>query len=576
MHVFTHAGEFTVSVDIVDMHGCSATLYKQIMVEELPVPEFTYDVDLCDSIFQFTDLSYANGFEIVTRTWDFGDGTPPVVLSGTGNGDVIHEFEEYGTYEVSLQLEGSNGCFNSISQEVVYEACLLPGFAVLGDLSCQFAEVIFSDSSSVTELIDEWYWDFGDGTDTLYHIPADSIIHIYREAGEFQVRLGISALINGTLFTDTLSKYIAVRPGPQNDFFAADVCAGSSMHFADSTENVNAYTVSWHWNFGTGLSGDTSSLPSPNFLYENYGEYDVSLMTVNNWGCWDTITKDVHVRISPEANFEYTTGCLDEMVYFTDLSTAEEDDEVTAWRWNFGDGNTEKDTSILQDPAYRYDYLGEKQVELIVKNTIGCTDTLKQWVSIHPTPTAGFSIIPNYEQEQGNIALEDYSMGAESYYWDFGDGFSVYDDYPPVIHRYEEDGVYPIQQIVWNEFGCPDTLVKDYNFLFKTLFIPNALNPNGIDPEIRLFTPKGRNLRFFHIAIYNSWGELMWESDKLDAEGRPVESWDGTYKGKLVPTDVYIWKAEAVFKDGTFWEGEVPGHNNNLSESTSGYVVVVR
>ena len=172
--------------------------------------------------------------------------------------------------------------------------------------------------------------------------------------------------------------------------------------------------------------------------------------------------------------------------------------------------------------------------------------------------------------------LEDISIGAEEYYWDFGDGYSVYDNYPPVYHTYEYDNTYLIQQVVWNEYGCADTATHDYDFMFKTLFIPNALNPNGVDPETRVFQPKGRNLLHYHIAIYNSWGEKMWESSALDADGRPVESWDGTYDGKLVASDVYIWTVDAMFKDGTVWEGSSVGNTDGMDNRTSGYVVVVR
>ena len=51
---------------------------------------------------------------------------------------------------------------------------------------------------------------------------------------------------------------------------------------------------------------------------------------------------------------------------------------------------------------------------------------------------------------------------------------------------------------------------------------------------------------------------------------------DGTYDGKLVPSDVYIWKAEAMFKDGTVWDGNVVGNTDGMDNRTSGYVVVVR
>ena len=573
-HVFTQPGVYIVTLNLEDLYGCNASIYKQVYIHELPEPDFTFEVGICDGIFHFTDQTTANGFDIVTYIWDFGDGTPPVIISGA-SGDVIHVFSDVGIYTVTLTVEGSNGCYNNISKEVEREACLLPIFGIVNGVNCQYADVIFADSSTIHDLIQTWYWDFGDGKDTTYSVAADFITHTYLEAGEFKVRLAVSAVINNTFFTDTTSQYIAVRPGPLADFLNDPVCAGGPMMFIDSTLNNNSYPVSWHWDFGTGLAGDTSNLSNPSFVYHESGEYEVSMITVNNWGCSDIVRKPAFVQISPTADFEFTIGCLDESVDFTDLSYVEEDDEITAWIWNFGDGTTNIDTSVLQNPTYTYAYLGDKQVELIVYNSIGCKDTLKQMVSIHPNPTAGFNVVENYDNQQGNVALEDQSLDSETYYWDFGDGYSIYDDYPPVIHSYEYDDTYMIEQVVWNEFGCPDTAWVEYDFMFKTLFIPNALNPNGMDPEIKVFQPKGRNLKYFHIAIYNSWGEKIWESSALD-QGRPAESWDGTYEGKLVQTDVYIWKAEAVFLDGTFWEGDAVGNTDGISKSTSGMVVVVR
>ena len=576
VHVYTHPGVFTVSVEIVDMFDCPAILYKQIIVNELPAADFSYEVDLCDSLFRFSDQSTANGFDIITQIWDFGDGSPPVVLTGSGVGDISHIYSEIGIYEATLIVEGSNGCFNSVSKEVVREACLVPAFEIFSNPNCQYADVLFTENSTIKELIQEWYWDFGDGSDTTYFEPAEFIKHTYERTGEISVSLGISAVINGVLFTDTLSRIFEIMPGPIANFFSNPVCAGGPMNFIDSTENGDAYTVSWHWNFGTGFGGDTSNTQSPIFVYENSGVYDVSLITINNWGCIDTVVKTASVHISPTANFQYTTGCLNEKVEFTDRSFADEGDQITNWRWNFGDPSTNADTSQMQHPIYSYGQLGEKEVELIVYNTIGCPDTLKQFIDVHPIPTAGFTVTENYENEQGRVALEDASMDSEAYYWDFGDGYSLYDDYPPVIHSYEEDGVYRIEQVIWNEFGCPDTAFREYDFMFKTLFVPNALNPNGYDPDTKLFTPKGRNLKYFHIAIYNHWGEILWESTALDAGGRPAESWDGFHEGKLVPSDVYLWKAEAVFRDGTVWEGNVVGHTDDIPTGTSGYVVVVR
>ena len=52
---------------------------------------------------------------------------------------------------------------------------------------------------------------------------------------------------------------------------------------------------------------------------------------------------------------------------------------------------------------------------------------------------------------------------------------------------------------------------------------------------------------------------MMWESTKLDVHGSPAEGWDGTYKGELMPTGVYMWKISATFIDDSVWTGSDSG-----------------
>ena len=112
--------------------------------------------------------------------------------------------------------------------------------------------------------------------------------------------------------------------------------------------------------------------------------------------------------------------------------------------------------------------------------------------------------------------------------------------------------------------------------MFKTLFIPSALCPSARDPLVQVFKPTGKNIKDYYIAVYDTWGNLLWESTKLDRDGRPVESWDGKYNNELLPTGVYIWQASAQFLDGTIWEGTSVGNNEGSSGSTSGTVTLVR
>ena len=145
-------------------------------------------------------------------------------------------------------------------------------------------------------------------------------------------------------------------------------------------------------------------------------------------------------------------------------------------------------------------------------------------------------------------------------YWDFGNGENSEEDSPVIL--YNEDGTFLITLTSWNHFNCPDTSTMEFEMFFKGLYIPNAFAPKSPNPEVKLFSPKGYNLRQYRIEIYSKWGNLVWSSSKLDSEGRPAESWDGTFHDELLPQGSYVWKAKATFRDNTIWEGSDNGDGN--------------
>jgi hypothetical protein len=91
---------------------------------------------------------------------------------------------------------------------------------------------------------------------------------------------------------------------------------------------------------------------------------------------------------------------------------------------------------------------------------------------------------------------------------------------------------------------------------FYGLFIPNAMNPGHSDFEVANFIPKGVGLKTFELLIYDDWGNLIWQTTALDANGRPTEYWDGTFNGEPVQQDAYVWKVTATFLNERVWEGK--------------------
>jgi PKD repeat protein len=157
--------------------------------------------------------------------------------------------------------------------------------------------------------------------------------------------------------------------------------------------------------------------------------------------------------------------------------------------------------------------------------------------------------------------------------WSFGDGSSSISRNP--VHTYADTGKYVVTLLVTNKLGCDS--IQTHTVQVKgvpgQLFLPNAFMPDGINDELRTFKAKGSGIASWHLQIFNNWGQLVFETNKLSASGEPVEGWDGKFKGIMVPQGAYIWQATAKFINGTDWKGM--SYNNALPKR-SGVVNLIR
>lgn len=85
------------------------------------------------------------------------------------------------------------------------------------------------------------------------------------------------------------------------------------------------------------------------------------------------------------------------------------------------------------------------------------------------------------------------------------------------------------------------------------LAIPNAFSPNGDGRNDFFPVIYFPNLIDYHLAIYNRWGQKLFESNDI------AINWDGTYKGLAQELGVYVYYINYQFKNGTpeFIKGNV-------------------
>jgi gliding motility-associated-like protein len=143
-----------------------------------------------------------------------------------------------------------------------------------------------------------------------------------------------------------------------------------------------------------------------------------------------------------------------------------------------------------------------------------------------------------------NLMAFEYSTSSSlggSYSWTI-DGLNSGTTTNGVLnHNWENAslGIHTIEVSTVSPAGCgPVFQTYEVNLLEcdnSSLYAPNAFTPDG-DQYNNVWLPIGYNFSDLHFMIFNRWGELIFESQN------PTIGWDGTYKGTLCKSDVYVYK----------------------------------
>lgn len=472
--VYTNPGVYNVTLIAVNAEGCADTLnlVSYIQAGILPTAAFSAQPNpaCAAEAVVFSDSSLnVNGWY-----WDFGDGN----FSGFQN--PAHEYTDTGTFVVTL-VANNNGCRDTIRDTVR----ILPPIAdfewtpqpvcALGDTTRFFSTSIGADSL---------WWDFGPGGTSNAH----DTVQIYNSAGIYQVTLIAWNFTTGC--ADTITKSVIVTV-PIVDFATPDTagCAPLTSVFSDSSV---ASIASWAWNFGDGTS---STLPNPTHTYTAPGYYTVSLTIVTSFGCVITEQKPSYVVASgiyPNINPQPNPACLTDTVDFNNTSTSL--DSIISYDWVFGDGST----STQPNPSHAYPSAGTYFVSLIMEDSYGCRDTVRDTMVVTPTQVSiAFDTIFCIGD---TVQFTNNSINIDRYLWDFGDGNSTNSVFAPA-HYYDTLGTYPMVFAASDTLGCADTIAQNIHIVDPVPGFSAAPTTGSCPPLLVQFTDS------------SSWDVIGWQWD---------------------------------------------------------------
>jgi len=118
-----------------------------------------------------------------------------------------------------------------------------------------------------------------------------------------------------------------------------------------------------------------------------------------------------------------------------------------------------------------------------------------------------------------------------------------------VLATPSEDVRYLVTAI--NEAGCSaQDSVRISVTRIEQYFFPLAFSPNGdgINDRFGIMAAPGA-LSVQYIRIFDRWGNLVYEQQNV-TPGDQTRYWDGRYKGRVAPSEVYVFVAEILWSDG--------------------------
>jgi gliding motility-associated-like protein len=520
-HTYIKPGVYIPRLILRDTAGCPATfeLGDTIIVDKLSASITNPGNIVCDSAI----IDFKSGTESLARdslqiplnyTWNFGAG---VNASGTSNDQATAQYRLAGTYPLSLKVTSAFGCVKELRDTVLVAATPISSI-VSRDNICEDSTILFTANSNQQDL--EWRWNLSDGR-TYNTKDAGDIL--FSDPGNYTITL-LSK--NQYQCVDTVTRDLVIHPKPLLSITPGNstVCLGDDITLEASGGNTYQWTSS---DPSYGASGNK-------IIVKPADPITFYVQAMSEFGC--RRDDSVKLKISYPftiAKLQDATICRGEVI---DLQT----NGAVSYAWFPASGlSTSQGNKVKASPDTTTSYM------VVGYGADACfTDTARFQVTVNPLPEveAGNTI-----QATVGSTLElkpTLSNDVTTIAWNPSTYLNCFNCATPTVTP-RSDITYRVR--VSNQYGCEssDTVSIRLSCPNTSLFIPNTFTPNG-DGLNDIFFPQGKGIRVIkYLRIFNRWGELVFEKQNFNIND-DKNGWNGTFKGKILPPDVFVYDTEMV------------------------------
>ncbi len=266
-HSYVESGNYSVLLVVSTVEGCVDSIIKPITIKQAPAAAFNH-TKLCigDSV-TFQDASLISfPHQNIYREWTFNDS-----LISTDYQPAMW-YNTSGSYPVKLIIMASNGCRDTLSQNIFVSNVPNPDFTF--NAPCIGTLTSFNDiSSCVNCFIDFRQWTLNGAIIS----SADSANYIFNDVGVYSINLEVK---NTAGCASNIEKSITIDPSPLANFSSSALFGSPPLII--SFDNNSMYATNYNWDFG---DGNSSEIFEPTHTFVDTGTFFIELIAIDSSGC---------------------------------------------------------------------------------------------------------------------------------------------------------------------------------------------------------------------------------------------------------------------------------------------------
>lgn len=460
---------------------------------------------------RFTDHSSGRYGTVISRSWFLGEPGNPANASQLASPSIVYQSE--GNKQVSLRVENSNGCRDSVTTALTISKEPPLQFAFRDTLIC------LPDTLQLRA--------FGEGTFTWDAAPgliSGSTTATPRVSPSLTSFFKVTQRLDGCIGTDS----VRVRVAPAvllQTMGDTTICAGDSLVLR-AGGNGNLY----HWTPAAGLADASAASPAARPPASTIYRVVSSI---------SKCSASAEIRVTTVAYPQANAG-PDKIICFGHSVQLNSTVKGNRFEWlPAGTLNNPGLHSPVATPLQTTAYV------LKVYDQQGCPKPGIDTVVVQVEPPIELTLNGDTSVVVGQV-LQLNGGGASRYLWLPSTGLSS-DTVPNPAATFNQPSEMLVYTLIgYNDAGCRDSLTVRIRVFSGTpvIYVPTAFTPNGDGLNETLKPTLAGMMKLDYFKIFNRFGEMVYST------GSPYDAWDGKVKGQKQSSGLFIWMVQAVDYEG--------------------------